>query len=279
MEASEFVSTRTRTPRARSSRISATPRAPGTKYGVTRISSSRALATNFAMSPAIPLASGVRGCTPSLPGGGSAITVTSIHESRSREAARSRASALEPTEVESGASIHAPDASRVACGDVDTGPAQAGGPDTSCAIGYASGSFQKRSKVRDMRRTAGPATTASRSTKLLVGLRTKYSSPMLRPPVTAIALSATNILPCMRWLMRSMSTSDERMRVSVENRPAGKGLYSRSSMFRWRVRHSRLSSLADVFRSSTSTRTRTPRSAASWISRSSVLDDASLRTM
>ena len=46
------------------------------------------------------------------------------------------------------------------------------------------------------------------STKLLVALRAKYSSPMFRPPITAIAPSAMKSLLCIRWLSLLNSQSE-----------------------------------------------------------------------
>ena len=50
------------------------------------------------------------------------------------------------------------------------------------------------------------------SMKLAGPLRSKYSSAMLRPPLMAKALSATNSLLCMRRLMRENSCSEKTTR-------------------------------------------------------------------
>ena len=70
--------------------------------------------------------------------------------------------------------------------------------EASDEIGYAKVLFQKASKEADSCGTMVPAVTTSRSMKLLFLSRVKYWSPMLRPPVMASALSATNSLLCMR---------------------------------------------------------------------------------
>ena len=62
-------------------------------------------------------------------------------------------------------------------------------------------------------------------------LRMKYSSAMLRPPATTIALSAMNSLLCMRWLSRPKSESDAAYLESRPPRPQQNGLNRRTSTF------------------------------------------------
>ena len=69
------------------------------------------------------------------------------------------------------------------------------------------------------------------STKLSVELRMKYSSAMLRPPATAIALSAMKSLLCIRRLRRLKSKSDAVYLDSRPPRPQQNGLNSRTSTF------------------------------------------------
>ncbi|MCY1501554.1 hypothetical protein D9M68_356320 [compost metagenome] len=114
-----------------------------------------------------------------------------------------------------------------------------------------------------MRRTIGPLDSTSMSMKFAAVLRMKYSLAMLRPPETAKLLSATSSLLCMRWLMRPKSPSENSSRAASEPAREGSGLNSRTSMFGKAERLLNTSSSPAVYRSSTSSRTRTPRAAAS----------------
>ena len=111
-------------------------------------------------------------------------------------------------------------------------------------------------------RTTSPTINMSRSIKLSTGLASKYSSPRLRPPTSAMRLSAIQLLLCMRWLRR---------RKSVANSPAlrasplrlASGLYIRTSRSGCASSAANPASFARAGKSSTKMRTRTPRSAAS----------------
>ena len=67
------------------------------------------------------------------------------------------------------------------------------------------------------------------SRKLNSRLRAKYSSAILRPPITASAPSAMNSLLCIRWLMRWKSASEAKNLVEMLPRAQQKGLNSRTS--------------------------------------------------
>ena len=54
--------------------------------------------------------------------------------------------------------------------------------------------------------------------------RMKYSSPILRPPKTASALSAAKSLLCMRWLTRDSLSSELNSLLAREPRARTKGL-------------------------------------------------------
>ena len=94
--------------------------------------------------------------------------------------------------------------------------------------------------------------------------RTKYSSPMLRPPVTAKRWSATSSLLCMRRLMRSNSFSERSSRSRERTVARGQRVEPDAprppALPRQRVQQRSPDSCA--YRSSTSSRTRTPRAAA-----------------
>ena len=79
--------------------------------------------------------------------------------------------------------------------------------------------------------TAAPTASTSMSTKLLVSLRVKYSSPMLRPPITATAPSATKSLLCILWLRRVKSLIDARYFPASVARAQQNGLNRRTSTF------------------------------------------------
>ncbi|MDT4822350.1 hypothetical protein FQZ97_555480 [compost metagenome] len=119
------------------------------------------------------------------------------------------------------------------------------------------------SNSEDSRGTTAPATSVSMSMKLEPPSRRKYSLAMLRPPMTAIVLSTTNSLLCMRRCTRSKSRIDHAQRVPKRERPAGNGLNRRTSTFGCEAKLVNSGSAPAVYRSSTSSRTRTPRSAAS----------------
>ena len=108
-----------------------------------------------------------------------------------------------------------------------------------------------------------PAVSTSMSTKFTPSLCPKYVSPKLRPPVIAIALSATNILLCMRRCRRAASLKELTIRQTAEARLLGSGLNSRISMFFSNPSLSTCAFLPAVLKSSNKIRTRTPLSAAS----------------
>ncbi|MNS52231.1 hypothetical protein D3C72_849410 [compost metagenome] len=117
--------------------------------------------------------------------------------------------------------------------------------------------------------TTLPTTSASMSMKFCASLSTKYSSAMLRPPTTAIAPSAMKSLLCMRWLRRWMSKIDTTKRDRNPSRAQQNGLNRRTDTFGVSDSASNSCWLFTVYRSSTSTRTFTPRAAASRSVRSS----------
>jgi hypothetical protein len=113
------------------------------------------------------------------------------------------------------------------------------------------------------------------SMKFCASLSTKYSSAMLRPPTTAITPSAMKSLLCMRWLSRLISHGEAAKRERKPLRPQQNGLNSRTSTFGVSDSASSSCWLFTVYRSSTSTRTFTPRCAASRSVRSSSRPTAS----
>jgi hypothetical protein len=134
-------------------------------------------------------------------------------------------------------------------------------PESSISTGKAGLEFQYRSKEFDASRTTGPNSAKSRSTKLTVSLAPKYSSARLRPPTIAIRLSAIQVLLCMRRLRRSRSSSPPN---KVPDPGAGaRGLKMRTAMFRWTANAANMRKFLRASRPSISSRTVTPRSAAS----------------
>ena len=134
-------------------------------------------------------------------------------------------------------------------------------------IGYATSEFQKRSNSLASSATTGPLDNTSMSMKLASPPRSKYASAMLRPPVMAKLPSAMNSLLCIRWLMRENWCSESTMRCSKPPPRTGSGLNMRTSMWSWAARPANSASWPVAYRSSTSTRTRTPRAAAACSSR------------
>ena len=67
-------------------------------------------------------------------------------------------------------------------------------------------------------------------------LRSKYSSPMLRPPVIAKLLSAISSLLCMRWLIRENWCAEKATRDAKLPPRTGSGLNRRTSKPGWPAR-------------------------------------------
>ena len=107
------------------------------------------------------------------------------------------------------------------------------------------------------------------STKLAALDFMKYSSPMLRPPVMATWPSAMNSLLCMRRCICSKEPGPSNSRVIGEPTRSGSGLNSRTSTPSCAASAASSGATSALCRSSSSRRTRTPRSDASCSARSS----------
>ncbi len=129
-------------------------------------------------------------------------------------------------------------------------------------MGYADDEFQYSSNDADAWRTTGPIIAKSRSTKFTSSLALKYSSPILRPPASARRLSAIQVLLCMRRLMREKLRNPSAIKRNVPLREAN-GLKVRTWMLGWADSAAIASLFLRASTSSSSTRTFTPRSAAS----------------
>ena len=88
-------------------------------------------------------------------------------------------------------------------------PRATAAPDQAARPGTRPREFQKRSNTAASSATTGPLDSRSMSMKFASPPRSKYSSAMLRPPVTAKLPSAMNSLLCMRWLMRENWCSEQ----------------------------------------------------------------------
>ena len=97
--------------------------------------------------------------------------------------------------------------------------------------------------------------------KLMSAAASKYSSPMLRPPTIATRPSAIQVLLCIRRLRLKKRSSSSTPRAIVPSR-ARVGLNRRTSTSGWLSSAASTDSLPCTFMSSSSSRTRTPRSAA-----------------
>ena len=124
--------------------------------------------------------------------------------------------------------------------------------------------FQYRSKDAAASRTMGPTMAKSRSKKFTSSSPPKYSSPRLRPPTTAMRLSAIHVLLCIRRFRRGNRPTISSTLVTAPERDS-KGLNIRTWIRGWASRAAKPWFLARASMSSTRSRTRTPRSAASRI--------------
>lgn len=130
-------------------------------------------------------------------------------------------------------------------------------------IGVARAWFQYSSKLAETSDTNGPMPITSRSPKRARSPLPKYSSAMLRPPMIVTWLSTVKDLLCIRRLTRrKLQTASQKRAVRL-----AKGLNTRISRLWCASRAASPPSRPDMNMSSTSTRTRTPRSAA-WSSAS-----------
>ncbi len=262
LAASELVSTRTCTPRRAWPASSRVPVSPGTKYGeIIQLSRSAEYSSFMTSNSSQP----ARSCwlaTGEAFSGGSDSTrmlgdqcIVSAPPGCSCRARSSRsASAFTQGEAR---------ASSCHCWRWALNSSAVQREPWSCSArsGTTAAEFQKASNTALACVTAGPASSRSASWKLVSAAASKYSSPTLRPPTTASRLSAIQALLCMRRVKptKRRPISSARRRPLARLRP---GLNRRTSRLGCASMASRASSRPATFMSSSSRRTRTPRSAA-----------------